>query len=343
MTGNREPFVSVVTPVYNGAKFLPECIESVLAQSYTNWEYIVVNNKSTDDTLAIAEDYARRDARVRVHDNADFLPLLPNWNHAMRQIAPKSVYCKVVHADDWLFPECLERMVEVAEAHPNVGLVGAYSLRGNKVALDGLPYPSTTVSGREVGRAFMLHIAKLGGLWMFGSPTASLLRADLVRRRPRFYNENNFNADAEAACEVLRESDLGFVHQVLSYTREHEERQSMFHSRYRSNIVYDLVTLTRQGPFFLSDVEFRRCLDGGLRQYYRNLAQGMFAANRSELWRFHREELRKLEQPFSTLRFARAVGTELGELVFNPERTLRRVHRWFGRTSRPASGAQVSG
>ncbi|NIV53907.1 MAG: glycosyltransferase, partial [Gammaproteobacteria bacterium] len=69
MTGNREPFVSVVTPVYNGAKFLPECIESVLAQSYTNWEYIVVNNKSTDDTLAIAEDYARRDPRVRVHDN----------------------------------------------------------------------------------------------------------------------------------------------------------------------------------------------------------------------------------------------------------------------------------
>ena len=47
--------VSVVTPVYNGAEFLAECIESVLAQTYTNWNYTIVNNCSTDETLAIAQ------------------------------------------------------------------------------------------------------------------------------------------------------------------------------------------------------------------------------------------------------------------------------------------------
>ena len=57
MTDNIDPLVSVVTPVYNGGKFLRECIESVLSQTYQNFEYIILNNSSTDDTLEIAEDY----------------------------------------------------------------------------------------------------------------------------------------------------------------------------------------------------------------------------------------------------------------------------------------------
>lgn len=150
-----EPLVSVVTPVYNGDKFLAECIESILGQTYSNWEYVIVNNCSKDHTLAIAQRYAQQDSRIRIHDNTAFLDLMPNWNHAMRQIAPESSYCKVVHADDWLFPDCLARMVDVAEAHPAVGLVGAYCLYGKEVGLDGLAYPSTVVSGWEIGRAFI--------------------------------------------------------------------------------------------------------------------------------------------------------------------------------------------
>jgi glycosyltransferase involved in cell wall biosynthesis len=59
MSTANEPFVSIITPVYNGEAYLRECIESVLAQTYSNWEYIVVNNCSTDGTLRIAEGYCR--------------------------------------------------------------------------------------------------------------------------------------------------------------------------------------------------------------------------------------------------------------------------------------------
>ncbi|HID65334.1 MAG TPA: glycosyltransferase family 2 protein, partial [Anaerolineae bacterium] len=111
-----QPLVSVVTPVYNAEPYLAECIESVLAQTYENWEYIIVNNCSTDHSLEIARHYAQQDARIHIHNNDEFLKQFQNWNHAMRQISPESKYCKVVHADDWLFPECLARMVEVAEA-----------------------------------------------------------------------------------------------------------------------------------------------------------------------------------------------------------------------------------
>ena len=89
---SSQPPVSVVTPVYNAEAYLAACIESVLAQTYTNWEYILVDNRSTDASRSIAESYARQDARIRVVTNAEFLPIMPNWNHALRQIDRASRY-----------------------------------------------------------------------------------------------------------------------------------------------------------------------------------------------------------------------------------------------------------
>ena len=135
----RQPLVSVVTPVYNEAGYLAECIESVLAQTYQNWDYTIIDNCSTDRSLEVARRYAAKERRIRIHENQQFLPAIPNHNVALRQISPKSKYCKVVLGDDWIFPNCLERMVAVAEEHPSVGLVGAYVLEGEATAeIDGV-------------------------------------------------------------------------------------------------------------------------------------------------------------------------------------------------------------
>ncbi len=130
MSTANEPFVSIVTPVYNGEAYLRECIESVLAQTYSNWEYIILNNCSTDGTLRIAEEYSCRDRRIQVHSNDSLLPIIANHNRAFRLISPESKYCKVVSGDDWLYPECIARMVGLAEANLSVGLVGSYQLSG---------------------------------------------------------------------------------------------------------------------------------------------------------------------------------------------------------------------
>ena len=111
MNPQVQPLVSVLTPVYNGERYLVECIESVLAQTYQNWEYIIVNNCSTDRTLEIAEKFAAQDKRIRIHNNETFVGCDANGNIAFRQISLDSKYCKVVHADDWLYPECIMRMV----------------------------------------------------------------------------------------------------------------------------------------------------------------------------------------------------------------------------------------
>ena len=188
----KQPLVSVVTPVYNEEKYLAECIESVLAQTYPNWEYVIVNNCSTDRSLQIAQSYAAQDKRIRVCDNREFLRAISNQNHALRQISSESKYCKVVLGDDWIFPECVTQMVELAEAHPSVAIVGAYGMCGAAVYWDGLPYPSTVMSGRDICRWTLL-----GRPYVFGTPTSILVRSDLVRASESFYSVDLYPSAGE--------------------------------------------------------------------------------------------------------------------------------------------------
>jgi len=74
----RSPLVSVVTPVFNGGKYLRECIESVLAQTYDNWDYTIVDNCSTDHSLAIASEYATRYPQIKIRTNEKFVGAIEN-------------------------------------------------------------------------------------------------------------------------------------------------------------------------------------------------------------------------------------------------------------------------
>src|SRR4029453_11001777 len=113
---NTAPLVSVVTPFYNTENYLAECMESVLAQTYQNWEYILVNNCSTDRSSDIAQQYVEKDQRFRLIHNEKLLTQVENYNYALRQVSSRSKYCKIVQADDWIFPNCLEEMVRAAES-----------------------------------------------------------------------------------------------------------------------------------------------------------------------------------------------------------------------------------
>ncbi len=90
VSGGTQPLVSVVTPVYNGEAFLDQCIESVLRQTYDNWEYVLLDNASTDRTPEIIAAYAEREPRIRVLRNPEVLPQIPNWNRSMRAISGDS-------------------------------------------------------------------------------------------------------------------------------------------------------------------------------------------------------------------------------------------------------------
>jgi glycosyltransferase involved in cell wall biosynthesis len=246
------PLVWVVTPVYNGERYLAEAIESVRAQTYRNWKYLIVDNCSTDETPEIARSYAEQDDRIRVHRNDRFLSMLANQNNALRQIPGDAAYCKMLHADDVLFPECLERMVELAVAHPSIGLVSSYRRFGTQIHGEGeVPAGVEVMPGRDVCRAALVE-----NVYVFGSPSTILLRADLVRERDPFYDEDYLQADAAACFDVLLSSDFGFVHQVLTYTRLHEHATTSTADRLNTYSSGWLIILTRYGRAHLRPDEY---------------------------------------------------------------------------------------
>jgi glycosyltransferase involved in cell wall biosynthesis len=287
--------------VYNGEKYLEECIESILSQTYQNWEYLIVNNCSTDRTLEIAKRYAEKDHRIHIHNNNKFLSLIQNHNHAFTLISSESKYCKVLQADDWLFPECIEKMVEIAEKYPSVGIVGSYRLDDIKVNCDGLPYPSTVVSGREICRSTLLR-----ELYVFGSPTTLLFRSELIRNRNPFYNEKNLHADKEACFDILQNSDFGFVHQILSFTRRENEAMTTFAKRVNSYILGDLMILKKYGPIYLNDDEFRQILNLSIKNYYRFLAKSIFKNKGKEFWNYHKSGLKEIGYSINLIKLASA-------------------------------------
>jgi glycosyltransferase involved in cell wall biosynthesis len=307
------PFVSVVTPFYNTRDYLAECIESVLRQTYQNWEYILVNNCSTDGSAEIAQRYASRfPHKIRVVHTPSFLSQVQNYNFALTCISPDSKYCKMVQADDLIFPDCVRAMVEVAVANPSAGIVAAYELQGENVRLDGLPYGRTLFEGRYVGRLYFLQ-----GKYLFGTPTSVLMSSEIVRSRNPFYAERYAPfEDGDACLEVLRSSDFGFVHQVLTYTRlENGGMSSRLFPLFGAELFVRLSRLVVHGKDYLLPEEYDRCIKRAEREYFLYLTKAAFRLHREppEFWEFHRTGLASCNYSLDWKRLARWLPRAVSE------------------------------
>ena len=320
----NQPLISVITPCYNGAEFLGECVESVLNQTYSNFEYIIVNNCSKDNTLELAHEYARKDSRIRVHDNVDFLDVMVNHNHALRLMSPDSKYCKCVSGDDWIFADCLRQMVEFADAHPSVGIVGSYSIEGERVLFEGLEYEQNVVNGREICRKTLLGQMP----YVLGAPTTLLYRADLIRSVKDFFPfaQGNPHADMSACYQALEHSDFGFVHQLLSFTRIHagsETSSSFKFGRINRAFLSDLVHF---GPIYLTPEELEAQLDVMLGKYYSWLVPALFENSLDKKFLdVQRSGLSALGFELSTAKIVKAALLRGVELLETPSATSRKI------------------
>lgn len=314
-----KPLVSIVTPVYNNAEFLAECIESVLRQTYTNWDYTIVDNCSSDASAEIAYSYSKRDSRIRICQNEQFLPALANHNLALRQISPESKYCKIVFGDDWIYPECIEQMVTLAENHPTVSIVGAYALEGAQVRWTGLPVSTPVVSGREICRNHLLK-----NMFVFGTANSVLYRADIVRSRPTFYNESHIHADDEVCFELLKNCEFGFVHQILSFTRPRTSSLSTISGDLQTNLPGRLHILLTYGPTYLTGKELKACLNRHLSNYYKFLGKSLLLRRDNRFWEYHRTQLAEAGIGFSQARLIKGLLLFLADAMLNPKDSIVR-------------------
>ena len=323
MSFDNLPLISVVMPVYNGEQFLVDAIRSVQAQTYPHWDLTIGNNRSTDRTLAIAEEFAAHDHRIRVVTYSKFVSVVESHNTVFSLISDDAKYCKCIDADDLLFPTCLEEMVRLAEQSPTVGMVISYVLAGEDVIVRPYKFPYTVVSGREVVRSRFLENGTF-----FAGPTQSLLRADIVRAKAPFYNPINYHGDIEAYLDLLREHDLGFVHQILTCMRTGPaSRTTSYLDRVQSAAAMRMDELKKFGAAYLTQEELAEQLNEATHAYYRFLGESVWELRSKEFWDYHLKHVKSLGHApryaliawYALLRFLDFVG--------NPLRSLRGLAR----------------
>jgi glycosyltransferase involved in cell wall biosynthesis len=339
MKFRQEPLVSVITPVYNGEPYLRECIEGVLAQTYSHWQYIIVNNCSTDRSLELAKAYAKVDSRITVVDNESLLDQISNFNRSATLIPKQAKYCKFAFADDLLFPTCIEQMVQIAELDPEVSIVSCYVTDGVSVPSKGVRLGTNSISGREACRLYLLH-----GVSPFSSFNGLLFRADVVRRRYPFQNYNDgFFEDADVCFDILRNSKLGFVHQILAFHRSDNVATFAKIEAFNPWLLTELLFLHRYGGFYLSSAEFERRWNEKTTEYQLFLARSVLVKQDSAFWKFHNRGIEQMGPALNKSGVAWKAVLLLLDRALNPKASIEKmfakfVERWRSHVSAESKG-----
>jgi glycosyltransferase involved in cell wall biosynthesis len=193
---------------YNRQAYIAEAIESVLASSYANFELIIVDDQSTDDTVQIAREFSAKDSRVKVYVNECNLGDYLNRNKAASYASGK--YLKYIDSDDLIYSHGLQVMVEAMEKFPQAGLGLPYQ----KIE-DTQPYPYLVDSGTAYRQFFFNEDFLLSG------PTGAIIRRDLFEEVGRFSGKR-FVGDTELWLTLAARRPVVKFQPALFWWRQHE-------------------------------------------------------------------------------------------------------------------------
>lgn len=205
MTQGSQPLVSVCIPVYNGAAFIAEAVESVLSQTFTDYELVVLDNASTDDTPRILERFD--DSRLRIIRHASNIGATANFNAALREA--RGEWIKILCADDALYPDCLKQQMQDAETSGGKKTVLLCSARdiidadGCRWMRRGFPSRPGIVSGPDAIRR-----SARAGTNLLGEPAAVLMHRETALRAGGFDPAWRFCTDLDLWVRILQYGDL---------------------------------------------------------------------------------------------------------------------------------------
>lgn len=206
--GGAEPFVTVLMAVYNGQKYLKQAVDSVLGQTFEDFEFIIINDGSTDDTQAVIESYT--DSRLVVVQNETNLGLARSLNNGLRLARGK--YIARMDCDDISRPERLDKQVSFLEKKPDVAVCGSHVHAFNSKSSDVWKYPILP----EMVKSCLIF-------------NSSLAHPAVVIRKSAFYDSNlqydvNFKQaqDYELWARASKFLKLANIDEVLLEYRLHE-------------------------------------------------------------------------------------------------------------------------
>lgn len=223
------PQVSVLMSVYDGQRYLKEAVESILSQSFRDFEFIIVNDGSTDRTLEILEHYGQKDGRIRIINNETNIGLTRSLNKAIG--LAQGDYIARMDADDISEPERLQKQVELLKSDGRIGCVGCdvFVIDEEGRMIKTVVLPKSRLSRRLRKRNCFVH--------------GSLVFPRRVLQEEAGYNERMlFVQDYELVLRISRQYDLAVVGSFLYRLRR--TRKSISHKYVFRQIYYTALAKT---------------------------------------------------------------------------------------------------
>ncbi len=216
------PQVSVLIPTYNYGRFLPEAIDSVLAQEFQDFELLIIDDCSSDDTARVVRRYCLKDNRIRFSVNPSNLGMVNNWNICLDQA--RGQYIKFLFGDDKLYHrQALGKLVALLESHPSAKLAASA-----RVIMDGrsrvVDVYRSLADGIHEGRDVITRCFLENGRNIIGEPSTVLFRKSDARRG--FDPKYRHIVDIEMWFHLLERGDLAFTREPLCAFRCHPGQET---------------------------------------------------------------------------------------------------------------------
>jgi glycosyltransferase involved in cell wall biosynthesis len=206
---DKSPLVSVLITSYNREKYIAEAIESVLNSTFTDYELIIVDDCSTDNTLQVANVYASKDARIKLYRNERNVGQFGNRNKAIELASGK--YIKFLDSDDTIAPIGLETMVNAMVNFPD--------------AVIGVPAPADFTrlpSSLQTHDSLLLHYK--GAQQLAHGPTGVIFRKDAIAILGGFEPQYGILTDTLFNLKLACHGDTAFFSNGLCHWRIHDEQ-----------------------------------------------------------------------------------------------------------------------
>ena len=236
------PYISIGLPVFNGENYLEEALQSLLAQTFTDFELIISDNASTDRTPAICEAYAARDRRIRYYRNPTNVGAGPNFNRTVA--LARGVYFKWAAHDDLLTPDYLEKCVAILDQDPTIVLCHSYTKEisgvGELITIHGAELPHANSTKRH---------ARFADLILIEHPcydVFGLLRIDVLRKTPLI--ASYIGSDRVLLAELALHGRFHQIPETLFIARSHPQQSVLALPLHRRKHWFD--TTQRDGRAF---------------------------------------------------------------------------------------------
>lgn len=210
------PLVSVIVPSYNHSRYISECLQSILDQDYPNFELIIVDDASTDNSQEIISGFAGQDSRIAFVANEKNLGLTRTLNKALKHFA-KGEYIIEIASDDIFCPDRIKSQVDFMEQHPEFGF--AYS-RAYQIDKNSKIIGEVSLAPRTGWIFDDLFLAR------FNIPASTCIYRSKVFEEVGYYNQEAMVEDSDIWYKITKKYQVGFLDIFTVYYRRHETNMS---------------------------------------------------------------------------------------------------------------------